>query len=76
MFNALRLAALLAATAVALLVFEALQNLGFWPALIIGFVAAIIARAVFYWLERAWLRAAARRAHRLEEQRPGQAKGK
>ncbi len=77
MFSALRLAALMAATAVALLVFELLQQpLGFWPALLIGFGAAIIARAVFYWLERAWLRAAARRAHRLEEQRAGQARGK
>jgi fructose-specific phosphotransferase system IIC component len=77
MLNALRLAALMSATIVALLVFELLQTpIGFWPALIVGFVAGILARAAFIWLERVWLRAAARRAHRLEEQRAQQPESK
>ncbi len=63
MLGTLRLVALMSATIVALLVFELLQaSLGFWPALGVGFVAGIIARAGFIWLERVWLRAAARRA--------------
>lgn len=70
MLGTLRLVALMSATIVALLVFEALQNtLSFWPALGIAFVAGIIARAAFVWLERVWLGAAARRAQRLEAQR-------
>jgi hypothetical protein len=63
MLSTLRLVALMSATIVALLVFEVLQTpIGFWPALGIGFVAGILARAAFVWLERVWLRAAARRA--------------
>jgi len=63
MQGTLRLVALMSATIVALLVFELLQNsLGFWPALGIGFVAGIVARLALVWLERLWLRAAARRA--------------
>jgi hypothetical protein len=61
--NTLRMVALLSATVVAVVVFELLQNsLGFWPALGIGFLAGIVARVAFVWLERVWLRAAARRA--------------
>jgi hypothetical protein len=68
MLSTLRLVALMSATIVALLVFEALQTpLGFWPALGIGFVSGIVARAAFLWLERAWLHAAARRAARANE---------
>jgi hypothetical protein len=63
MLSTLRLVALMSATIVALLVFEVLQTpIGFWPALGVGFVAGILARAAFVWLERVWLRAAARRA--------------
>jgi hypothetical protein len=63
MLSTLRLVALMSATIVALLVFELLQTpLGFWPALGVGFAAGILARAGFIWLERVWLRAAARRA--------------
>ena len=70
MLGTLRLVALMSATIVALLVFEFLQiPLGFWPALGIAFVAGIIARAAFVWLERVWLGAAARRAQRLEATR-------
>jgi hypothetical protein len=73
MFGALRLVALMSATAVALLVFEILQGpLSFWPALGIGLVAGILARAAFLWLEHLWLRAAARRAHAMENRRSKQ----
>ncbi len=65
LLSTLRLVALVSATIVALLVFEALQNaIGFWPALGVGFVAGVIARIAFVWLERVWLGAAARRAAR------------
>lgn len=67
MLNALRLAGLMAATAVALLAYELLvRPLGWW-ALAAGLVAGIIARAAFLWLERAWLHAALRRAQRAEQ---------
>ena len=70
MLGTLRLVALMSATIVALLVFEVLQTpLGFWPALGIGFVAGIVARAAFVWLERVWLGAAARRAAARESGR-------
>jgi hypothetical protein len=63
MLNAMRLVALMSATIVAVVVYEVLQTpIGFWPALIVGLVAGILARAAFVWLERVWLRAAARRA--------------
>jgi hypothetical protein len=63
MLGTLRLVALMSATIVALLVYEVLQaSIGFWPALGVGFVAGILARAGFVWLERVWLRAAARKA--------------
>ena len=75
MLNTLRLVALMSATVVALLVYELLQNaIGFWPALGVGFVAGIIARAAFVWLERVWLRAAARRAQAQEARRADQPK--
>lgn len=71
MLSTLRLVALMSATIVALLVFEVLEHpIGFWPALGVGFVSGIVARAAFLWLERAWLHAAARRA----AARAGQAK--
>jgi hypothetical protein len=73
MLGTLRLVALMSATIVALLVFEFLQiPLGFWPALGIAFVAGILARAAFVWLERVWLGAGARRAQRLEARRTEQ----
>jgi hypothetical protein len=63
MLGTLRLVALMSATIVALLVYEVLQTpIGFWPALGVGFVAGILARAAFIWLERVWLRATARKA--------------
>ncbi len=75
MLGTLRFAALLSATAVALLVFEVLERpIGFWPALGVAFVAGIIARAGLVWLERAWLRAVARRAQRLAARREEQSK--
>jgi len=68
MLNALRLIGLMAATAVALLVYELLAGtINFWWALVIGMVAGIVARAAFLWLERAWLRAVARRAERARQ---------
>lgn len=61
--NTLRMVALLSATAVAVVVYELLQtSLGFWPALGIGFAVGVVARVAFVWLERVWVRAAARRA--------------
>ena len=73
MRGTLRLIALLSATCVALLVYELLLNpLGFWPALGIGFVAGILARLALVWLERLWLRAAARRALAREARRSDQ----
>ena len=67
MFNTLRLISLMAATAVALLVYEVLNGALGWWALVLGLVAGIVARAAFLWLERAWLRAALRRAQRAEQ---------
>ncbi len=70
MQNGLRLISLLAGVAVGIWVFELFQaQLGFWPALIVGFVAAFIARAVMIWLEGVWLRAAIRRAKQREAER-------
>ncbi len=70
MLNALRLIGLMAATAVALLVYELLAGtINFWWALVIGMVAGIVARALFLWLERVWLRAVARRAERARQTR-------
>jgi fructose-specific phosphotransferase system IIC component len=55
--------ALLSATVVALAVFAVLQQpLGFWPALVAGFLAGVLARAALLWVERLWLRAVVRRA--------------
>jgi hypothetical protein len=72
MLGTLRLVALMSATIVALVVFEVLEKpIGFWPALGVGFVSGIVARAAFLWLERVWLRVAARRAaERADEPKP------
>jgi membrane protease YdiL (CAAX protease family) len=62
----------MSATIIALLVFSLLQKpLGFWPALIVGFVAGILARAALLWVERIWLRAVVRRARSRQAEQSG-----
>lgn len=62
-----RLISLMGAIAVGLLVFELLQpHVPYWLALVSGLVACIPTRAALLWLERAWLRAVARKAERRQ----------
>ncbi|HEY7126697.1 MAG TPA: hypothetical protein VH540_22360 [Ktedonobacterales bacterium] len=71
-FGGLRLAALLSATVIALVVYSVLQGpLGYWPALILGLVAGVLARAVLLWAERLWLRALVRRARARQAEQSG-----
>jgi hypothetical protein len=71
-FGGLRLAALLSATVIALAVYALLQGpLGYWPALILGLVAGVLARALLLWVERLWLRALVRRARAQQEPQGG-----
>jgi len=68
--NVARLISLMGAIAVGLLVFELLQpHVPYWLALVIGLVACIPTRAALLWLERAWLRAVARKAARRQANR-------
>ena len=71
-FGGLRLTALLSATVIALVVYAVLQGpLGYWPALILGLVSGVLARAVLLWVERLWLRALVRRARARQADHSG-----
>ncbi len=71
-FGGLRLAALLSATVIALVVYGVLQGpLGYWPALILGLVSGVLARAALLWVERLWLRALVRRARARQAEHSG-----
>jgi hypothetical protein len=68
-FGGLRLVALLSATVIALAVYGVLQGpLSYWPALIIGLAAGVLARAALLWVERLWLRSLVRRARARQSQ--------